>query len=885
MLTKEKLKDAIAQINAIYEPSHSLSNDELRKSMRLIEDEVKLSSNREDTLSKYLPKVFALVKETARRFSEGNIVVTANDNDKKIVAQNMYDFISIDADKAIYSKKWTAAGEPIDWCMIHYDEQLIGGCLLHYGCAAEMATGEGKTLVTTLPVILNALSHRGVHVMTTNSYLSMRDYEITRPLYMFFGFSVDCIEKYERSDIRYKIAYDCDITYGANSTFIFDYLFDHLEMSSSKCVQRKYHNFAIIDELDSILIDEATTPHIISGNGFVDASKLYKEMNPLIKELVGLGQEYYTVNALRKEASFTTKGIGWLAEKTKIENLFSFKKQYQIENFDSLPENKKIDIFNLLQTQNALRQLLCAYTVYIRDVDYIVEGEFNKVVVIVDPYTGRKKPSNRWEHGLHTAIEAKEDVPLQPDSFASATISIKNYYKLYRMVSGMSGTLLQVKDELQGQYELGFYKVPTHKPVIRKDLPIKVFKSKEEKDNAVVAQIKDNISKGRPSLVGCKTILHCEEICKLLDAEEIPYNKLNAKQEKEEAIVISKAGLGNTVTIATNMAGRGTDIKPSVDALQNGGLMVIGCDMFGSLRVERQLRGRTGRQGNPGDSVFLVSMDEDILQYLAPDDYQKLQSYTINVTQSQNEVASYFLKAQKEQERYDRKFRIHTSLKDDTIAPYRKDYYELRNDILFKPHSAESLIKKIVADVQGDNNLVYEHIKSMHDVACKFIGRTLRNDSQSETIDIPCSDNRHIYTIEIDRKYYQQLEYFQSELLRQTVLQVYDKYWQRLMNYLLEDLDDYEVCLLIKKYEDMQLEINDIIYSRLTQSKVVFAEDKACQRGEALSDSHRRGFAPLASKVKPWPNYPLEAPCPCKSGKKYKDCHGLRLVNRGSHRR
>lgn len=876
MLTDKELDIIIAEINAIYNDLHSLSNDELRKSMRLIEDEVKLSSDQEDTLNEYLPKVFALVKETARRFSEGNIIVAANDNDKKIVAQKEYDFISIDADKAIYSNKWTAAGDLIDWCMIHYDEQLIGGCLLHYGYAAEMATGEGKTLVTTLPVILNALSHRGVHVMTTNSYLSIRDYEITRPLYMFFGFSVDCIEKYERSDMHHKMAYDCDITYGANSTFIFDYLFDHLAMSPSKCVQRKHYNFAIVDELDSILIDEATTPHIISGNGFVDASKLYKEMKPLIKELVSLGQEYYTVNALRKEASFTTKGIGWLAEKTNIENLFSYKKQYQIEDFNSLPEDKKTDIFNLLQTQNALHQLLLAYTVYVQDVDYIVD--YGKIV-IVDPYTGRKKPSCRWEHGLHTAVEAKENLPQRPDSFASATISIKNYYKLYHKVSGMSGTLSQVKDELQEQYGLGFYKVPTHKPIIRKDWTIKAFKLKGEKDNAVVAQIKDNISKGRPSLVGCKTILHCEEICKLLDVEEIPYNKLNAKQEKEEAIVISKAGLGNTVTIATNMAGRGTDIKPSVDALQNGGLMVIGCDMFDSLRVERQLRGRTGRQGNPGDSVFMVSMDEDVLQNLNKDDYRKLQFCTTNVAQNQNEVVSYFLKAQKEQESYDRKSRLHTSLKDDTIAPYRKDYYELRNDILFKQHSAESLIKKIVADVQGDNNLVYEHIKSMHDVACEFIGRTLRNDSQSKTIDIPCSDNRHLYTIEIDLKHYQQFEYFQSELFRQTILQVYDKRWQRLMNYLLEDLDDYEVGLLINKYEDMQLEINEIIYSRLTQSKVVFDEDISRQGGD-VTVSDRQFF-----KVKLGSSYPLEAPCPCKSGKKYKDCHGLRLFNRGSRRR
>ena len=878
MQIEEELNQVVAEIKSIYDKLHSLPNDGLRTKVQSIELEIVNSEEQEETLDKYLPTVFAVVKETARRFAEGDIVVTANDNDRKIFAQNEFDFITIEGEKAIYHNKWIAAGEPINWGMVHYDEQLVGGYLLHHGYAAEMATGEGKTLVTTLPVILNALSHRGVHVMTTNSYLSIRDYEITRPLYTFFGLSVDCIEKYERSNMYHKKAYDCDITYGANSTFIFDYLFDHLAMSPNKCVQRRCHNYAIIDELDSILVDEATTPHIIANGNRVDSGKLYKEMNPIIKELVGLGQEYYTVNTLRKDASFTPKGIEWLAYKTNTPNLFSLKKCYQIEKFDSLSEEKKTDIFNLLHVQNTLGQLLLAYTVYIRDVDYIVEYGFPDRIVIIDQYTGRKKPKSRWEYGLHTAVEVKENLSPQPDSLSSATISIRNYYKLYRKISGMSGTISQVKDELQEEYGLGFYAVPTHKPIIRKDWPIKAFKTKEEKDNAVVAQIKENISKSRPSLVGCKTIRHCEEICKLLDAVNIPYNKLSAKHERDEAIIISKAGLGNTVTVATNMAGRGTDIKPSTEALQNGGLMVIGCDLFDSLRVERQLRGRTGRQGNPGDSVVFASMDEDIMRNLPKEDFLKMQYFATTAIDFEDSVIPYFLRAQEDQEKYDRESRKHVSVKDDSIAPYRKEYYDLRNDILFNQYSSDSLINKVVSDVHGDMNLLLEHLRSMHSTVCEFISRTLRNDSQSKTIDIPCSDERHLYTIELCRADCKDIEYFQSELFRQTILQVYDKRWQRLMNYLLEDLDDYEVSLLINKYHDMQDEINKIIYSRLTRSKVVFDNDKGIKDEEKTTTVRHFNLGYKS-------DYPLEAPCPCKSGKKYKDCHGLRFLRRGSRRR
>lgn len=875
MQIEEELKQVVTKVNAIYGKFHSLSNDELRAKMQSIENEIVISEKQGETLDKYLPTVFAVVKETARRFTEGDIVVTANEKDQKFADEKEYDFIFIHDRKAVYSNHWEAGGEDLKWQMVHYDEQLMGGYLLHHGYAAEMATGEGKTLVTTLPVILNALSHRGVHVMTTNSYLSIRDYEITRPLYMFFGLSVDCIEKYERSDMRHKKAYDCDITYGANSTFIFDYLFDHLVMNPNKCVQRRLHNYAIIDELDSILVDEAITPHIISNGNLVDNGKLYKEMNLIIKELVELGEEYYTVNTLRKEALFTPKGIKWLSEKTNTPNLFSLNKKYQIKEFNSLSEEKKSNIFNLLHAQNTLNQLLLAYTVYIRDVDYIVE--YGRIVII-DQYTGRKKLACRWEHGLHTAVEVKEDLSPQPDSFSSATISIRNYYRLYHKISGMSGTISQVKDELQEEYGLGFYAVPTHKVVVRKDWPIKTFKSKEEKDNAIVALIKENISKCRPTLVGCKTIHHCEDICKLLDTEGLPYNKLNAKEEGDEAIIISKAGIGNIVTVATNMAGRGTDIKPSAEALQNGGLMVIGCDLFDSLRVERQLRGRTGRQGNPGDSVVFASMDEEILQNLSKEDYQRMRSIATTTSNSQNCVIPYFLKAQAKQEKHDCESRKHASIKDDSIAPYRKEYYDLRNDILFNQYSSESLIKKVAINACGDINIVHEHIRNMHGIVCEFISLTLRNDSQSKTIDIPCSDKRHLYTIEISRVDYKDIEYFQSEVFRQTILQVYDKHWQRLMNHLLEDLDEYEVSLLVNKYHDMQDEINNIIYSRLTQSNVVFDNNKGL-RNEIIHSSVKHFNSGYKS------DYPLEAPCPCKSGKIYKDCHGLRILNRGYRRR
>ena len=468
-------------------------------------------------------------------------------------------------------------GVPYVWKMVHYDEQLLGGIFLHYGYATEMATGEGKTLVATLPVFLNALTHEGVHIMTVNDYLSKRDFETTRPIYMFYGLSADCIEKYERQDKRRKATYKSDIAFGTNSSFTFDYLFDHLTIQPEECIQQS-HNYAIIDELDSILIDDAATPHIVGGGNYYNNGKIFKENYPLIKELTENKEaELYKIDKLKKSAFFTQEGKEWLSLKKGMPDLFSVERTYEIADFDELAQDKQNEIKNKIYLQSVFQQLLLALTVYERDVDYIVEGG---IVKIIDAHTGRVKESNRWEHGLHTAMEVKEQVEVQNDFDGMAVVSLKNYFRLYKKIAGMSGTIMPVKDELLEIYNLPCASLPTHRPLIRKDLPLRIFKTAQQKDDAIIKAIIDNKSAGRPSLVGSISVKRSEQLCNKLDELGIEYNKLDAKTLKDEAYTIAKAGIGNTITVSTSVAGRGTDIKPSPEAIAAGGLMVIGTDLF-----------------------------------------------------------------------------------------------------------------------------------------------------------------------------------------------------------------------------------------------------------------------------------------------------------------
>ena len=377
----------VEEINQTFSQLYNLSNDELREELKKAETAINKQKSPKRALSANLVNVFAIVKETARRFSRGNVMVTANDND--IYLAENFDFVSINDDKACYKNKWDVGGIPFQWDMVHYDEQLLGGILLHYGYAVEMATGEGKTLVATLPIVLNALTHKGVHLMTANDYLSKRDYEMTRPIYMFHGLTADCIEKYSRDDSRKKDAYCYDITFGTNSSFTFDYLFDHLAMTPGECLQQK-HNFAIIDELDSILIDDAETPHIVGGGNYYNEGDIYKENLPIIKELIEAdnSKELYTSSVMNKTATFTSRGEKWLSERKAMPDLFSIKHTYEIEYFDALAVEEKNDYLKKIYTQNVLLQLLRALTVFERDVDYIIaDGK----VKIIDPNTGRAK--------------------------------------------------------------------------------------------------------------------------------------------------------------------------------------------------------------------------------------------------------------------------------------------------------------------------------------------------------------------------------------------------------------------------------------------------------------------------------------------------------------
>ncbi|WP_317418285.1 hypothetical protein [Phocaeicola coprophilus] len=422
----EIFKRQISHINEIFHSYENLTNDELREKGIQIKISVSNSSDKNETLNKALPEVYALVKETARRFSLGQVVVMANEYD--IWLASNYDFVEIKGNKAIYHNKWDAGGVPFEWNMVHYDEQLLGGILLHYGYAIEMATGEGKTLVATLPVFLNALTHQGVHLMTVNDYLSKRDYHLTHPIYAFHGLTVECIEQYRRYDERRKYAYKCDITFGTNSGFVFDYLFDHLATDPKECVQER-HNFAIIDELDSILIDEADTPHIVSGGMYYNNEDIYKKHLSLIEDIIkDSSKKYYTIDLLNKDAAFTSEGESYISNRLNNKDLFKIRKKYELKNYNLLPEEQRKQIMHNIYLQNVLHQLLRAYTVFEKDVDYVIQ---NEAVKIVDPYTGRIKETHRWEHGLHTAIEIKEKVKVQDDSDGIAVISLKNFFKLY----------------------------------------------------------------------------------------------------------------------------------------------------------------------------------------------------------------------------------------------------------------------------------------------------------------------------------------------------------------------------------------------------------------------------------------------------------------------
>ena len=740
----KEIKPIVDKINAIGPTLHDLTNDELRGKIDTVRAEIaeaikadqdaaaeirsrvedlpfderqplweeidKHEKNvldiLEDQLNEHLPIVFATMRETARRFAENETVeVTATDLDRELAAQGR-DFVSIEGDKAIWKNRWLAGGNEITWDMVHYDVQLIGGIVLHQGKIAEMATGEGKTLVATLPVFLRSLSKKGVHVVTVNDYLSKRDSEWMGPLYMFHGSTVDCIDKHQPNTPQRRRAYECDITFGTNNEFGFDYLRDNMAMSPQDMVQRK-HYYAIVDEVDSVLIDDARTPLIISGPVPKGDDQMFNEYKPNVENVVQAQRRLVTQilaeakqkivsedKEVRKEGELLLfrafKGlpkygplIKFLSEEGMKNALLKTEAYYLQDNSREMPvvtdplyfvideKNRSVELtdkgYEVLTNRNqdpqffvlpdiaaklselehvadlaqrqqkkdeamadyavkaervhTVTQLLKAYTLFEKDNEYVIDD--NKIK-IVDEQTGRIMEGRRYSDGLHQAIEAKEGVKVEAATQTFATITFQNYFRMYHKLAGMTGTAETEAGELWDIYKLDVVTIPTNRPVARIDMDDRVYKTKKEKYAAVIDEIVRLREAGRPVLVGTTSVEISELLKRMLDMRHIQCQVLNAKLHQQEAQVVALAGRAGTVTIATNMAGRGTDIKLTPEVKEAGGLAIIGTERHESRRVDRQLRGRSGRQGDPGSSVFYVSFEDQLMRLFATDRVMKM---------------------------------------------------------------------------------------------------------------------------------------------------------------------------------------------------------------------------------------------------------------------
>ena len=688
---KKSLRAQLEDVNIPVEKKEAVAT-EVDKLTKKIDEEI------EEVLNEVLPDAFAVMKSTARRFKEKEtVVVNATEMDREFSAR--HDYVRIEGDKAYWSHTWMAGGNPVTWDMVHYDVQLIGGIVLHQGKIAEMATGEGKTLVATLPVFLNALAGKGVHVVTVNDYLSKRDSEWMGPLYEFHGLRVDCIDKHQPNSAARRNAYRADITFGTNNEFGFDYLRDNMAIDKHDLVQRKHH-YAIVDEVDSVLIDDARTPLIISGpvprgddQQFVEfkpyverlynaqkqlvtkylseAKKLISEgketegakqllkahkglpkYNPLIKFLSEPGMKqllqktenfymqdnnkqmhvitddlYFVIEEQNKSVEMTDKGNDLIAASVSDDKFFILpdigNEIAELEKMDLPAEEKQARKTALLsdyalksERVHTVTQLLKAYALFERDVEYVV---MDNKIKIVDEQTGRILEGRRYSEGLHQAIEAKENVKVEAATQTFATITLQNYFRMYHKLSGMTGTAETEAGEFWSIYKLDVVVIPTNRPVIRVDEDDIVYKTKKEKYNAVIAKIVELTQAGRPVLVGTTSVEISELLSKMLKLRGIKHNVLNAKQHAREAEIVANAGIAGTVTIATNMAGRGTDIKLGPGVKEAGGLAIIGTERHDSRRVDRQLRGRAGRQGDPGSSVFYVSFEDNLLRLFGGD--------------------------------------------------------------------------------------------------------------------------------------------------------------------------------------------------------------------------------------------------------------------------
>ena len=751
-------------------------------------DELKKQRDKkiEEILEKILPEAFAVVKETARRFTENDTLEsTAIELDREL--EHKRNHITIEGNTCIYKNSWTAGGNVIKWNMVHYDVQLIGGTVLHQGKIAEMATGEGKTLVSTLPAYLNALAGEGVHIVTVNDYLAKRDSEWNGPIFEWLGLRVDCIDKHQPNSDARRNAYNADITYGTNNEFGFDYLRDNMVHNPEEMVQRKHH-FAMVDEVDSVLIDDARTPLIISGPiGHSDNTQLFFDLKPRIEKLVEIQRKvtnqylieakkkiaegnddpkdgglalfrahrgmpknsalikflsepgmrvkmqksenyyladqqkemhkvdeelYFHIDEKNNQVELTDKGINLITRSGEDPEFFILPdiatKIAEIEKTDLTAEEKLQRRDNLLGEYSAkaerihtAQQLLKAYSLFEKDVEYVVlDGE----VKIVDEQTGRILDGRRYSDGLHQAIEAKENVKIEASTQTYATVTLQNYFRMYHKLAGMTGTAETEAAELWSIYKLDVVSIPTNVPVIRKDLQDLVYKTKREKYKAVIEEIEKLRSEGRPCLVGTTSVEVSELLGRMLKQKNIPHNVLNAKQHSREAQIVAEAGLAGAVTIATNMAGRGTDIKLGPGVKEAGGLAIIGSERHESRRVDRQLRGRAGRQGDPGSSNFFVSLEDDLMRMFGS---ERIAGMMDRMGYKEGEVIQHSMitksieRAQKKVEENNFGIRKRLLEYDDVMNKQRNVVYGKRNHALFGERLALDLDNAFYSVVEG----------------------------------------------------------------------------------------------------------------------------------------------------------------------------------------
>lgn len=1025
----------------------------------------------EKSLNEVLPVAFSIMKDTARRFAENDeIVVTANDFDRELATTK--DFVRIDGDKAIYSNHWMAGGNDMKWDMVHYDVQLFGGVVLHQGKIAEMATGEGKTLVATLPVFLNALTGNGVHVVTVNDYLAKRDSEWMGPLYEFNGLSVDCIDKHRPNTPQRRKAYQADITFGTNNEFGFDYLRDNMAISPADLVQRK-HNYAIVDEVDSVLIDDARTPLIISGpvpngddqmfeeyqplverlvdvqrklatqyladakqkitegrekndqklqdEGFLSLYRSHKALpknKPLIKYLSEEGikagmlktEEYYMENNNRKmpeaveplyfvvdeklnSVDLTDKGTDWLAKQVNDKDLFVLPdittQLSALENEKDLTDQERLDkkdqMLNHYAVQServhTLQQLLKAYTMFNRDDEYVVmDGE----VKIVDEQTGRIMEGRQWSDGLHQAIEAKEHVKVKEATQTFATITLQNYFRMYHKLAGMTGTAITEAGEFWDIYKLDVVEIPTNKPVIRNDMDDRVYKTAREKYNAVIDEIVEMRNSGRPCLVGTTSVEISELLSKMLQMRHIPHNVLNAKLHQKEANIVAEAGqstpgtvtitdadgtthteerLLGAVTIATNMAGRGTDIKLSPEVKAAGGLAIIGTERHESRRVDRQLRGRAGRQGDPGSSVFYVSLEDKLMRLFASERIARVMDrlgfkegdriesslITKNIERAQRKVEENNFGIRKRLLEYDDVMnkqrtvvyekRRHalmgerigmdiTNIIWDRVVEIidKNDYEGCKDEFLkvlamecpftfeeFTNESHDNLAEKAFQMAMADFKRKTDRIRAVGWPVIKDVFET--QGDRYERIMVPITDGKRVYNIPCNLKeaYDTECKSVVKEFEKAILLHVIDDCWKEnlraldelkhsVQNASYEQKDPLVIFKLesVKLFDDMVNQMNNRIVGTLMRGQIPeiqreevreaapeqrsqrYTEQKddltnPAQRAAANQDTRQNAEArrqPIHKEKLPGRN----DPCPCGSGKKFKNCHGRGLV-------